>query len=150
MEKQWQTDESNTDYPYVRNAWRRNIASLWEQIWKKLNSKKSSTSSYIQDSSSSANPEMYSSINSQTHSARDNGLADNVSFPASDPIEDDFLYNSTKQTPIDGLSTYPPVIDLLQEQTKRKSNIRKVSNEIPPFPDDLRHFRYLPVKIAIW
>ena len=144
MEKQWQTDEGNPDYPYVRNAWRRNIASLWDRIWQKLNSKKSSASSYIQDLSSVA-PGMYGSIGSTTHSARETGLADNVSFPATDPIEDDFLYSSNKPSSVEGLGTYPPVIDLLQVQPKRKSGTKRVSSEIPPFPDDLRHFRYLPV-----
>ena len=144
MEKQWQTDESNADYPYVRNAWRRNIASLWDRIWQKLNSKKSSISSYIQDISP-ITPGIYSSIGSTSHSARETGLADNVSFPSTDPMEDDFLYSSAKQPSVDGLGTYPPVIDLLQVPLKRKSGMKRVSSEIPPFPDDLRHFRYLPV-----
>ena len=144
MEKQWQADESNADYPYIRNAWRRNIASLWERIWQKLNSKKPSSSSYVQDISP-VSPGIYNSMNSTTPSARVTGLAENVSFPTADPIEDDFLYNSSKQPPVDGLNSYPPEIGFLHVPAKRKTGVKRGVGEIPPFPDDLRHFRYLPV-----
>ena len=34
VEKQWQTDEKNPDFPYIRKAWRKCISALWERIWK--------------------------------------------------------------------------------------------------------------------
>ena len=140
MEKQWQIDDRNPDFQYVRKAWRKCLSALWERIWKKMNSKKTVISSYL------AADEVSQSLYDSTTSSH--VIEENSEYPAANAIGDVFMCAPNKHTDslnaVDvGINPYPE-IDILEVSSKRKT---KRSVEIPPFPDDLRHFRYLPVRL---
>ena len=128
MEKQWQQDERNPEFPFLRKAWRRNISALWDQIWKKLNYKKRSLSSYL------AGDEISQNLYDTSH--------DEMEFPSH--MDDVFLYSKQPATiPAVEESIAYPDLDLLSVAAKKKP--AKKPAESPAFPADLRHFRYLPV-----
>lgn len=105
-----------------------------------MNSKKTVISSYL------AADEVSQSLYDSTPSSHD-VIEENSEYPAANAIGDVFMCAPNKHTDslnaVDvGINTYPE-IDILEVSSKRKT---KRSVEIPPFPDDLRHFRYLPVR----
>ena len=102
-----------------------------------MNSKKPVISSYL------AEDEVTQSLyDVASHDAID----ENSEYPPATTMGDVFMC-SNKHTdtlnPVNvDLNTYPEM-DILGVSSKRKM---RRSIDIPPFPDDLRHFRYLPVQ----
>ena len=105
MEKQWQQDERNPEFPFLRKAWRRNISALWDQIWKKLNYKKRPLSSYL------AGDEISQNLYDTSH--------DEMEFPSH--MDDVFLYSKQPATiPAVEESIAYPDLDLLSVAAKKK------------------------------
>lgn len=124
MEKQWQQDERNPEFPFLRKAWRRNISALWDQIWKKLNYKKRPLSSYL------AGDEISQNLYDTSH--------DEMEFPSH--MDDVFLYSKQPATiPAVEESIAYPDLDLLSVAAKKKPakkprRISRLSRGSPPLP----------------
>ena len=154
MEKQWEVDARTPEFRLLRKAWRKNLSGLWDQICSHLRSHQHLLST--DDETPSTNP-------TTTPNAPNDSLVDNVDFPNHSNIDDVFMNYSTKpttqletvdETPmgLDGfLSSSHPIQNqkpseemnyLTGDEVKKKSSKKKI---IYPFPDDFRHYKYLPV-----
>ena len=163
MEKQWQLDEKNPEFPVLRRAWRRNIRDLWSQICSKLQFKAG-----FHDLFASETPETGETGETEEFGGSGNDPHDpsgvvNVEFSMNGNMDHSFLYdkqpNSLNHVNEPALSmtefmASEGAIDQSKESlgyvammdgeggSKRKSRSKW---EVLPFPDDFRHYKYLPV-----
>ena len=106
-----------------------------------MNSKKPAISSYL------AEDEVSQSLyDVSTHDV----IVENSEYPSATTMGDVFMCSNKHTDTLNAvdvtINTYPD-IDILGVTSKRKI---KRSVDIPPFPDDLRHFRYLPVSFMFF
>ena len=159
MEKQWEADERNPDFPILRRAWRRNIHDLWNQICSKLQSKAAFASLFPQDGSQE--------FEAPSSSTGDPATVVNVNFPINGNMEGTFMYDKqpshlgnvedsslAMNAFIPGESNIPHpkddlgYVSMMDGETTVKQKARS-KMEVIPFPDDLRHYKYLPVFVFI-
>lgn len=144
MERQWDIDSRSPEFACLRKAWRKNISGLWNQICSQINTHQNLAGIF----ETIANPS--------------DSIVENVDFTGHSNMEDVFMNYSTKPTSqlepvdenpieLDGFLNNPNAIprnkendeiSYLPEEARKKTHKKKVNYV---FPEDFRHYKYLPV-----
>lgn len=175
MEKQWQIDEKNPEFPVLRRAWRRNIRDLWSQICAKLQSKagfhalfasetpeagQTGESGQTGEPGEPGEPGDFGGTGSAGHEA---STVVNVEFSMNGNMEHAFLYDKqasslhpveeptlsmgefmASEGPMEQAKDALGYVAMMDGESVAKRKSRSKA-ELLPFPDDFRHYKYLPV-----
>ena len=177
MEKQWELDEKNPEFPILRRAWRRNIRDLWSQICAKLQSKAGFHALFASETGETGetgepgdpgDPGDPGGFGGGGSDPADPSTVVNVEFSMNGNMDHAFLYEKqpsslnhveepalsmsefiTSEGAIEQSKDALGYVAMMDGESagKRKSRSRA---EVLPFPDDFRHYKYLPVFCHCW
>lgn len=171
MEKQWELDEKNPEFPVLRRAWRRNIRDLWSQICAKLQSKAGFHALFASETGETGEtgePGEPGGFGGGGSDPADPSTVVNVEFSMNGNMDHAFLYEKqpsslnhvedpalsmsefiTSEGAIEQSKDALGYVAMMDGESagKRKSRSKV---EVLPFPDDFRHYKYLPVFCRGW
>lgn len=154
MERQWDNDSRSSEFFCLRRAWRKNMLGLWDQICSYVHNHQNLASIFEDTSATPASlshPPGDTLVDFSTHTNMDDVFMNYSTKPTSQ-------LETVDETPmeLEGFLAAPnPLqrnketedIGFLPNETEESKKKSKKKVAIP-FPDDFRHYKYLPVFLS--